>query len=512
MYTNIESLQQKEVFRYFIELSGIPHPSGHEEKAKEWVLSYAKKWKREYKEDAYGNIVVYIPANTTALEQAPLCAIQSHLDMVCEKDAEISIDFLQEGLQLEIITVPNTQDISNKHDNKEKEAQWLHAVGTTLGADNGIAVAMAMELMSIECPIQHGPLELLFTIEEEIGLTGAAHLGKDMIHAKYLLNIDNSEEGFFCTGCAGGKDFVSSIPIATTSIQSTAYKAYTLTVEGLSGGHSGMEIYDGRGNALKIIEWVLSEIQEQHELHIVSIEGGDKRNAIPRFAQIQCWIKASDADNIQTVIQHCLENIILELPDKDKDIRISLYENNAIDNRNVFSTRSCNRILQLLRLCPTGVLYRKGLESIDSTMSNNLASIQTIRGTVKIVNNCRFLSTVAEKHLTRIFNSIFSDDDIHTVTENSYPAWSPTPTSRLLSFFIEEYKKIYHHAPIVAPVHAGIECAILNTRVTHELDMISFGPDIQYLHSPMERIHIESTFRVWEFIKKTLPLLYTIEQ
>ena len=514
MYTNIESLQQKEVFRYFIELSSIPRPSGHEEKAKAWVLSYAKKWNRQYQEDTYGNIVVYVPANTLELKQAPVLTIQSHLDMVCEKDSEHSIDFLHEGLQLKITSISDEENIANKNKIDTKENQWLCAVGTTLGADNGIAVAMAMELMSIECTVKHGPLELLFTIEEEIGLTGAANLGKHMIQAKYLLNIDNSEEGFFCTGCAGGKDFVSTIPIAHTSIHGNGntYEAYTLTVEGLSGGHSGMEIYDGRGNALKIIEWILSEINDTHELHIASIEGGDKRNAIPRFAQVQCWIQKSDITNIQKILHNCLENIMLELPEKDKNIHISFQANTTMKNRNVLSIHSFIRILRILRICPAGVLYRKGLDSLDSTMSNNLASISTGEETVKIVNNCRFLSPLAEKHLTRIFDSIFSNDDIHTVSENSYPAWSPKPKSTLLSFFCEEYKKTYQYKPVIAPVHAGIECAILNTRVSHDIEMISLGPEIKYLHSPMERVNIESTLRVWKFIKQVISKLSTIEK
>ncbi len=540
-----------------MELTTVPRPSKHEQKAREWIIGYTQKWNRVYKEDDYGNIVVFIPPSSEKTKALPSVTIQSHLDMVCEKNMDSTIDFLTDPLVLTLeekpasnsAGKPASEPASNSAGKPAKDQeQWLTAVGTTLGADNGIAVAMAVELMNPELGIEHGPLELLFTLDEEIGLTGAANLSADMIASPYLINIDNSEEGFFCTGCAGGRDFTSTIPVATSMLPSTAastaagtvagtvgdsYLPYEISVQGLSGGHSGMEIFDGRGNAIKILEWVLSDVQEEVQIFVSSLEGGNKRNAIPHFASARCWVAKQDLEALQKRIDGCRQDIALELPKIDQDFRIELsardtaqaaqaahdnsqtaHDNSqaAQDDREVFSKTSLQRILSFIRLCPHGVLYRRGLDSLETTLSNNLASIHTKDAKVCIVNNSRFLSSSADRHISRTIKNLFADDDITNYTENYYEEWKPKTNSKLLAFCTEEYERLFQKKAVVGVVHAGIECAVLNTRVPQSLDMISFGPDIEFLHSPKERVHIASTFRVWDFLKNILAKFSDLEK
>ncbi len=484
----LQSLEKKLLWKYFFELSNIPRPSKHEEKAQQWVIHYAKKWNLPYTQDNFGNILLSVPANTQTLQNAPSIVIQSHLDMVCEKDAHITHNFFEDALTLQTIEYKNTK--------------WITASGTTLGADNGIAVAMAMALADPSCETSHGPLELFFTLDEETGLNGALHMQKDFFSSEYLINIDNAKEGVLCIGCAGGKDFVATIPICKEAIVQE-YSHYSLVLEGFSGGHSGMEIYDGRWNALKGIECLLSEFEESFEYQLSFIESGEKRNAIPHFAKVIIHTNKDNLTKIQKISDAYITTFRKSLPTLEKNITTHI-ETDPSSHTHALSKESLSTILTLIRQCPHGVLLRRGTQSDDSSLSNNLASIRTHENSIVIVNNSRFDSKYGKRYISRIILSIFEKITKNIYTENNYPAWEPEYNTPLQKLFIKSYKKHYNTPPLVSCVHAGLECGFIKSNTSHPLDIIAIGPDIEFLHSPKERLNIESTNKTWTVLRTVI--------
>lgn len=487
----LQELESHPVWKYFFELSTIPRPSKHEQRVREWIVSYAKKWNIAYKEDDFGNIVYNVEANDPAYCDTPCVVIQSHLDMVCEKDEEIQHDFFSDPLHLHIL-----------HD--ETNEAWCTARGTTLGADNGIAVAMTLALADPECKNPHGPLQLLFTLDEETGLNGAANLGEDMLNAPYLINIDNSEEGVLCIGCAGGVDFVTQLPIIREAIPPAQdLSPYRLSVRGLSGGHSGTEIYDGRSNAIKIMEWALRTLRYTFSPCMVyEIHGGDKRNAIAHFAHANVLLSQEDFRRAQQCIENFEQEIQTTFPPYDKALTIQVEPvRNLPQFPYPITDASVNAICASIRLCPHGVIQRRGLRSPDSSLSNNLASIRTHEEDVTIMNNSRFSSAYQAQYMEGMFDDIFAHRAQKTEKENPHPAWQPIHNSKLQETFIEVYKKHYKKMPQVQCVHAGLECGLIKARTTQcNLDAISIGPTIEFLHSPQERLNVESTHRTWNLL------------
>ncbi len=489
--TTLEDLRVHPVWKYFFELSEVPRPSKHEEKAREWIISYAKKWNIPYREDDFGNIVYDVAANDPEYANAPRVVIQSHLDMVCEKDEAVQHDFFSDPLRLQIIE-------------DEKGEAWCSATGTTLGADNGIAVAMAMALADPACTKPHGPLQLLFTLDEETGLNGAANLGESMLDAPYLINIDNSEEGVLCIGCAGGVDFVTELPI-TREAAPTAQECapYKLVVRGLSGGHSGMEIYDGRGSAIKVMEWALSTLCDTlTQCMVYEVHGGDKRNAIPHFAYAGLLLSEED----YRIAQECLvgfeKDVKATVPSCDSALSITLEAvQDVAQPQSVIACASLQNVCAALRLSPHGVIQRTGLSSSSSSLSNNLAFIHTNGDSAILVNYSRFSSPYQHKYMERMFECLFTGRAQQTKQENFHPAWQNVNTSKLQAVFATVYKKHSQREPRVECVHAGLECGLVKMRSKQcELDAISIGPTIEFLHSPQERLHVESTHRTWNVL------------
>ncbi len=487
----LQKLQLHPVWKYFFELSDIPRPSKHEEKVRAWIRSYAKKWNLAYKEDDFGNIVCEVKANNPAYENAPLVVIQSHLDMVCEKNEEIEHDFFSDPLRLQIL-----------HD--EADEAWCTAQGTTLGADNGIAVAMSLALADPQCTKPHGPLQLLFTLDEETGLNGAANLQEDMLNAPYLINVDNSEEGVLCIGCAGGVDFVTQLPIireAIPTIENLA--AYKISVHGLAGGHSGMEIYDGRSNAIKIMEWVLRILRDEFsQCMVYEIHGGNKRNAIPHFAHACLMLSQKDFQHATHFVKKFEQKIRNTVPPCDSNVTIHIDPvHNLPQLPHPISEASITTICAAIRLCPHGIIQRSGLRAFEASLSNNLASIRTHEEHITIVNNSRFSNAYQTQYMEGVFADIFTQHAQKTQKENLHYAWQPLRDSKLQEAFIKVYKKHYKKMPQVQCVHAGLECGLIKTRSTQcNLDAISIGPNIEFLHSPQERLNVASTNRTWNLL------------
>lgn len=474
-----ELSQNNLMWKYFFELSAIPRPSRYEKLACRWVIDNANKWGLSYKQDGFGNISVQVPANHKELEFFPLVALQGHLDMVCEKD-NIEHDFMKDPLKLRI------SDDNN----------WISATGTTLGADNGIAAAYQMAFMDPKCPSVHGPLEMIFTLDEETGLNGATALGDGMINAKYMINIDNSQEAMCCIGCAGGRDYLVEIPILREQVKSddTSYK---IIIEGLAGGHSGSEIYDGRASAIKLCERVLSEIRNSIDFSVSYIDSGDKRNAIPREARVHIHTHSSNLDAIKSLLTTQEEGIRKELIAIDQRFSLSISPVTLHSDLLVFTNGSLNMVLQKLQLCPHGVLMRRSLKSSGTMLSTNLAAVHTHDNHLLLINNSRFSNQLGLNHVSRILNAVFGDIGVKIYSENGYSAWEEIDNSPLEALFSKYYEQHNQVPSYSDTTHGGIECGIIKSKQLYHLDVISIGPEILFLHSPQERINIKSTENMW---------------
>lgn len=472
-------------WNYFFELSSIPRPSSHPEKVCAWVLAYVSQWNLKYKQDDYGNITVWVPANKPAYNTHPLLTIQAHLDMVCEVD-EKKHDFMTDPLDLMI----------------SDDEVYVTANGTTLGADDGIGVAYQMALMDPDCPASHGPLELLFTLDEEIGLVGASKLGEGMVTSSLFINIDNSREGMCCNGCAGGKNLETEVPIIREAVQ-TDMQPYILEVKGLAGGHSGSDIYDLRATAIKLIERVYSEMSSRFNTQVESIESGDKHNAIPRSAKIYCYAKPADISMIRTMFADLQGMICNELLEIDQGFVIQIHER-AHDTKLVLTGSSLKQILKLIRLCPHGVFARRSDTSEGTMISTNLASIHTEHTFIQFVNSARFSNAFGRSHIMRMLETLFIDADAKIQKNGEYAAWEVAEHSMLEQAFCKHYEAHTGKQASIGTIHGGLECGIIKALQNHPLDVISIGPTVDFLHSPSERMHIESCDIVWNVIADML--------
>lgn len=481
-------------WRYFFELSAIPRPSRYEQQSCEWVISYATQWGHSYKQDDFGNISVSVAANKTEMASFPSVALQGHLDMVCEQD-EGTHDFFKDSLHLYV-----TED-----------GEWIRAKGTTLGADNGIAIAYMMALMDTDCSVAHGPLELIFTLDEETGLNGAANLGKDMISSNYMINIDNSIEAMCCIGCAGGSDYIAEIPILRESPHKES-EQYTIEVKGLIGGHSGSEIYQMRASAIKIAERVLSELQSYARLQLYELEAGDKRNAIPRAATMKIYVQPSDVKVLQEQLPMITHAIRSELLAIDQGLTISLNPDTPADTPSkdtmVLTEGSLQQILQAIRLCPHGVFSRKSDTSSGTMLSTNLAAIHTSTTSISFVNNFRFSNMRGAHHVTRVLDSVFKVSGARIHTDNRYVAWESEENSTLEMLFGKYYENQTGNPIFTETTHGGIECGLIKKKMAdigiNHFEVICIGPEIHNLHSPEEKMRISSAEDMWQIIGSML--------
>lgn len=494
----LDSLPERELFwKYFIELAQVPRPSKHEQQAREWVLDYVRAWNYKYNIDDAGNLVVLVPASATEYSTYKTIAIQSHLDMVCEKDASSPHDFFHDPLQLRIL-----------EDENDTHHTWLSATGTTLGADNGIAMAYQMAIMDPNASVPHGHLEMIFTVDEETGLNGAAALSADMMTAEYMINIDNFREGMCSVGCAGGEDFIAEIPIQRSKIDCEHYIAHTIIIEGLAGGHSGSDIYDGRANALKLMEMILTDVihAKDIDIQIVSIDGGDKINAIVREAVSKVYIHQDDIAKAKKRFQELERFIRNSSVVADEEFSLCI-EDGFVDMYEPFSelvdpmdNKTFELLARLIRCCPYGVQIRNSLESTGSKLSNNLSSIRTYMHNLRIVCNLRFANNLFYRAMRRNLLSVFDVPKIKVKFDNYYDAWEQKSDSRLSPLFMDTYKQLSARNAVLNTLHVGIECGVINSRVPQDIDAICIGPQIEGAHSPFERINIPSAELVWQVL------------
>lgn len=478
---SISNLEPKHLWKQFDKIRSIPRPSKHEEKIREYLLAFASERSLEAKADSVGNVAIKIPA-TPGHENAPVIILQGHMDMVCEKNKDVDFDFMTDPIQLEI------------------DGEWLKAKGTTLGADNGVGLASALALADDEDAV-HGPLEIMATVDEETGLTGAARLDASMFKGKTLLNLDTEEISAIYIGCAGGGDSTITLPISTQPVPE-GVEAIRVKVTGLRGGHSGIDIQEQRGNAVKSLARVLWRASRSYPVNLAKFEGGGVHNAIPREAVAECVVGKSAVDDVKKVIAAETEDVKAELAAIDPGLQIEVLPAESRP-KEMMDDSSHSAVLNLLLAIPHGVAAMSYEVPGLVETSNNLASVWTRDGTIVIGTSSRSSTGSA---LQAIRDQIRAAAELAgaTVEEgDSYPGWKPDMDSKVLEVTKKTYERVFGKAPEVKAVHAGLECGIIGEKVPG-MDMVSFGPQIEWPHSPDERINIHSVEQFYAFLKEVL--------
>lgn len=482
MAPTVSNLKPPLLWKYFKEILKIPHGSGNEKALGDYIISVAKQFNLEYLRDNTGNVIVSKKA-TPGYEKADGVILQSHLDMVCEKNSDIQHDFTKDAIKMEI------------------DGEWAHARGTTLGADNGIGICTSLAIMESN-NLVHPPLEFLFTIEEETGLKGASQLQPGVLKGKKLLNLDSEDEGEFTIGCAGGADSKIIFPLEKESYTGTHYQ---VKLFGYQGGHSGVDINLGRGNAIKLLSRILWEVTQEVPFKLAVIKGGNLRNAIPRESWAEIILGSDKKDLFQKATQKAFYNIKDEFKATDPNTEISLKksENNS---GNVLSAHSQRTLLNLLLALPHGVIsMHPEMERLVET-STNLAVINTLVDKAEIICSTRSSSASALEAARNILAALSELTGSEIIQEEGYPGWKPNLKSPLLKSLKNIYKELFNQEAHVAAIHAGLECGIIGDKFPG-MDMISFGPTIKFPHSPGEKVHIGSVEKYWEFLIKILEKL-----
>lgn len=483
MPDTFKGLEPKNLWKHFSEIIKIPHCSEHEKALGDYIISVAKKLNLDWKRDDAGNVVVS-KKSSSGLEKADGVILQGHLDMVCEKNSDVKHDFSKDPIQA------------------EKKGDWIQAKGTTLGADNGIGLASSLAIMEDDS-LKHPPLEFLFTVEEETGLVGASKIPKGFLKGKKLLNLDSEDEGEFTIGCAGGADTVLTFHLKR--LKDKKNDLYRIKISGLRGGHSGIDINQGRANAIKLLARMLWKANENFSFNLVSLEGGNLRNAIPREAWAYLYIDSSNKKEIAALFKKEFDDI--------------KNENKAVEKNPVFSMEKSSetdlppldpkiqlKLINFLYTLPHGVItMHPEMKDLVET-SSNLAVIRTSEKKAEIICSTRSSIGSALENTRNIISALSQLVPAKVNRENGYPGWTPNLESSLLKKLKEVYSSTFKKEPHIAAIHAGLECGIIGEKFPG-MDMISFGPTIEHPHSPDERVNIPSVERFWKFLLKTLSLL-----
>jgi dipeptidase D len=482
MPSRIADLEPTLVFRHFDALTTIPRGSGDEARARDYVRSYAREHDFDTRVDGAGNIVVRVPA-TPGHEKAPPVVLQGHLDMVCEKGGDVAVDFAKDPIPAYV------------------DGDHVRSRGTTLGADNGIGVAAALAVGEDPAAV-HPPLELLFTIDEETGLTGAFNLSGNMLAGRVMLNLDSEDEGTLFVGCAGGGDGATTIP-ARRGPAPKGFRAVTVRVAGLKGGHSGLDIAKGRGNAIRIaaraIEAGLAGRIEDGLL--CSLAAGSKKNAIPREATFCLFLPGDRVGAFTSAVSAFAATIRQELGAADPGVTVTAAAE-PCDGSPIDGPAS-GRVLRLLLAIPHGpIAMSQDIPGLVET-STNLAVIASTDDAVTVLTNSRSSIATAMDAVRLSIKSIAELAGGATELSGQYPGWRPDMSSRVLGVCRDVWKRTAGKDAIVTAIHAGLECGVIGERVPG-MDMISFGPDIRGAHSPDENVSIPSTKRFYEFLKAVL--------
>ncbi len=483
MSSPIDSLEPREVWQYFDRIRQIPHGSGNEKALGEAIMVWAAEKGREAFMDATGNVVVRVPA-TAGLERAAGVVLQGHMDMVCEKNADKTFDFERDAIQL------------------VRKGDWLYADGTTLGADNGLGLATALAMMDLPKAV-HGPLEILATVDEERGLVGARSLGADFVQGRLLFNVDSEEDGVFYIGCAGGRDSELALPLRTLPAP-PEMQALSLEVKGLRGGHSGLDIIQNRGNALRLLARALRAASRRVTVILATIEGGDKHNAIPREASAVALVKPESEGQLRQILAAQLVGFREEFAGAEPDLALTAAP--AVAPARVMDPASRDSVLRLILGLPHGVLAMMRDIPGKVETSSNLARVRTEGDRLHILCSSRSSIGSATEGVVAQIESVGLAVRAEVKLHEGYPGWKPNLASPMMAKAREVWRAVHGAEPKFEVVHAGLECGIIGERYPG-MDMISLGPTIEHPHSPDERTFIPAAGRFFEFTQAFLVAL-----
>jgi len=480
MNSEIRALEPNLLWNKFADLNAVPRPSKKEERIIQFMLDFGHRLQLETFKDDIGNVIIRKPA-TKGMEDRKGIVLQSHLDMVHQKNNATQFDFNSQGIEMYV------------------DGDWVKAKGTTLGADNGLGVATIMAILESK-DISHPDIEALFTIDEETGMTGAMGLQGGMLNGQILLNLDTEEDDEIGVGCAGGVDIT-----ATKTYDQEENKLETglkLNVKGLQGGHSGMQIHEGLGNANKIMNRLLYAVTQSYNSSIAEIDGGGLRNAIPRESVATITVPKEEEQAIRAQLHKDFEAIKFELKDTEPELLIALETVSAPDL--VMNPNDQQQLLNTIYAAHNGV-YRMSAAIPDLVeTSNNVAKVAVKNGEIEILCLTRSSVESSKWDLANALKSCFHLADFKVDFSGNYPGWTPNMDSEILKVLVPLYKELNDgEMPHVAACHAGLECGILGQHYP-DMDMISFGPNIKGAHSPDERAQISSTQKFWTFILEIL--------
>jgi len=480
MNKEIFNLEPKQVWKHFYSLTQIPRPSKEEEKIQQFIVDYGHKLGLETIVDGVGNVIIRKPA-TAGMENRAGVVLQGHLDMVPQKNSDKAHNFSKDPIEAYV------------------DGEWVTANGTTLGADNGMGVAAAMAVLESK-ELQHGPIEALFTCDEETGMTGAFGLKSGIMKGDILLNMDSEDEGELYVGCAGGTNANVRFTYKDSPVP-TGHKTFKLSITGLKGGHSGLEIILGRGNSNKMMNRFLKHSELKHGLRLAWIDGGSLRNAIPRESFAIVTIPATEEDHFLKCQAKYVQIFLNELSGVETDLKFTI-ESTAMP-ASLIDADTQKRLLNSIYACPNGVMRMSDAMPGLVETSNNVASVKSGNGEIKI--QCLLRSSVdsAKEDLGEMVRSVFELAGAEIDLDGTYPGWKPNMKSAILKTMQDVYQKLYGKIPEIKAIHAGLECGLLGGVYPH-WDMISFGPTIRYPHSPDEKVLIASVDKFWNFLVETL--------
>lgn len=476
----LKDLKPQIVFHYFGEICKVPRPSKKEEKIRAYLENFAREHKLEYKTDEAGNVLISKPA-TKGMENRKCVVLQSHIDMVCEKNNDTVHNFETDPIETYI------------------DGEWLKAKGTTLGADNGIGVATQLAVLASD-DVEHGPLECLFTVDEETGLTGAFALKEGFMSGDILLNLDSEDEGELFIGCAGGAGTTAIFPCPMVK-SPEGYFFFRVTIKGLTGGHSGDDINKKRANANKLLNRYLMQISRKYDLYIAEIDGGNLHNAIPREAHAVCAVPMKYKESVRVDLNVFIAEVENEFSVTEPNVRMELESETAFPE--IMEKEAMTRFLNSIHAVHNGVFaMSQDIEGLVET-SSNLASIKMRDGQIVVGTSQRSSILSSRIDMSQTVRSAFELGGATVTTGDGYPGWKPNPSSEILKVAVDSYKKLFGVEPKVKAIHAGLECGLFLEKYP-SLDMVSFGPTLRGVHSPDERMLIPTVDKFWQHLLDVL--------
>ena len=470
------ALQPQSVFKCFAQVNQIPRPSKQEEKMIEFLLDFGKKLKLDTKRDEAGNVIIRKPA-TPGMEDRQTIVLQSHMDMVCEKNRDLEFDFTKDAIQTYV------------------DGEWMKAKGTTLGADDGIGVAMEMAILEAD-DIEHGPIECVFTRDEETGLTGAEGMKSDFMSGRLLVNLDSEDEGEIFVSCAGGCRTLAQFDYTEEPLPA-GFFAFSLSIKGLTGGHSGDDIEKKRANANKLLARFLYVSQQKYDLRLIDIQAGGLHNAIPREAWCLCAVPAKDKESITVDWNLYQADVAEEYSVTEKTMVFTLE---SAEGGPAIKKEVSEKLIKALQAVDNGVFaYCQDLPLIET--SSNLANIRKKpeTKTIDVLSSQRSSIYSARLNMANTVAAAFELAGAKVDIGEGYPGWKMNPNSEILRIAVEQYKRLFRKDPVVRGIHAGLECGLFSEKFPG-MDMISMGPTLRGVHSPDEKLLIPTVQMVWDHL------------